>query len=428
MLGSLSSVGKNALGLMGIRISGIVLPVVVVPFLTRTLGPSEWGRLALAQALSVWTMLIMEYGFALSAVRAVSRSRGSREQLSKIVQGVQGAKVLLSVVCALIGFVSFLTIPALRGSPELVTLGCVSGVVTGWSPVWFYQGIERMVGASVITALARAFATLGVFVLVGGPSDGWRVLALQAGFATVSTVVLSIGMYIQVEYKGPAWVTSLSVLKSGWETFMLRAVSSVYTVANTLVLGVLAPAAEVAFFAGPERMVRALLSFLSPVSDALYPRMSALVQSAPRLAKRIAVTTLSILVAAGVLVSAAVATAAGELVNLILGPGFSSSAEVLRVLALLLPIVAAGTVVGVQWLLPMGLEGRLLRIMGASAIINLTLAIVLAPRMGALGMAWAVVAAETTTLVGALIVAAGKDAVPRAVAVNHSGKEDSGGG
>jgi len=73
---------------------------------------------------------------------------------------------------------------------------------------------------------------------------------------------------------------------------------------------------------------------------------------------------------------------------------FDPTVPVLRVLALLLPLIAASNVLGIQWMLPLGLDHVFNRIILAAGVLNLSLAYWLAPRFAEMGMAWAVVIAE----------------------------------
>jgi polysaccharide transporter, PST family len=82
------------------------------------------------------------------------------------------------------------------------------------------------------------------------------------------------------------------------------------------------------------------------------------------------------------------------LVQIILGQGFALAVPVLRILSLLVPLIALSNVFGMQWMLPLGLDGPFNTIILLAGLINLGLAVALATAWGDLGMAWAVVIAE----------------------------------
>ena len=82
------------------------------------------------------------------------------------------------------------------------------------------------------------------------------------------------------------------------------------------------------------------------------------------------------------------------MVRVLLGPKFDSAVPVLRILALLPPLMAITHSVGFQWLLPLGKNKVINRVMLSAAVLNFTLAVLLAPRYAHIGMAWAVVTSE----------------------------------
>ena len=81
-------------------------------------------------------------------------------------------------------------------------------------------------------------------------------------------------------------------------------------------------------------------------------------------------------------------------VRVVLGDGYQAAVPVLRVLAIMLPLVAVATVLGFFWALPAGRDGVLLRGTALAGGVNLVLVAGLVPRYEAIGMGVAVVAAE----------------------------------
>jgi len=144
---------------------------------------------------------------------------------------------------------------------------------------------------------------------------------------------------------------------------------------------------------------------LGPFGQVLYPRISHLVRHAWEDALRLAQTGLWVMGAGGALLGIAAYLGAPALVGVLLGPLFEPAIPVLRILAWLLPLIAASNVLGIQWMLPLGLDRAFNRIIIAAGALNVGLACWLAPRFAERGMAWAVVVAEafvTLTMYGYL--------------------------
>ncbi len=80
---------------------------------------------------------------------------------------------------------------------------------------------------------------------------------------------------------------------------------------------------------------------------------------------------------------------APQLVRILLGKGFEPATVVLRVFAILPPIVALRNVLGVHWMLPLDLDRPFNLIVLGAGVLNIGLAVLLAPRHMDVGMAWA---------------------------------------
>jgi PST family polysaccharide transporter len=359
------------------------------------LGASGWGLVAFAQAFASWVALVGEYGFSLSATREVARHRGSRHKLTQILAGVLGAKVLLAAVSVTVAIAARWSVPIFREHPALLWSGMFWALAQVFSMMWYFQGLERMRLLASLDISAKALATVGVFLLVRRPEDAWRVLALQGcGFCMSSAVSLAL-VYRQLPFRLPDLSSVWEALRMGWSMFLFRGSVSLYTTGNAFVLGLFVSPQFVGYYAGAEKISRAFLGLLNPISQTLYPRLSHLAHHAQNRAAHLARISLTVMGVGGATIGFFVFLLAPLLVRLILGNGFEPAMAVLRVLSLLVPLVAFGNVFGIQWMLPLGLDRAFNQIILFAGLINLSLALILAPLYTDLGMAWAVVIAET---------------------------------
>ncbi len=391
---------QNTIALSAAQIGTYLFPLVTVPYLARVLGVAGWGLVAFAQAFGVYVSLFVEYGFALSATREIARHRQDEEKLAEITAGVLGAKALLAASAIGIALVARWLVPIFQSHPDLLWAATLWALAQGFSVLWFFQGFEQMKFVAALDFFGKALATVGIFILVRAPSDGWKVLALQAVGALIAVVVGSVVIYSRVRFQLPRWASMRSAMRMGWSMFLFRSSVSLYTAGNAFILGLFVSPEFVGYYAGAEKISKALVSLLNPVSQTIFPRISHLVQSAKARAARLARISFIVMSAGGVLMGAAIALLAPLMVRLILGHSYAPAIPVLRILALLPPLIALSNVFGIQWMLPLGMDRTFNAIILTAGVINIVLAIALAPAYRALGMAWSVVGAETFVTVG----------------------------
>jgi PST family polysaccharide transporter len=260
--------------------------------------------------------------------------------------------------------------------------------------VWYYQGTAQVRRIAGLEIGGRVLAIGLTFLAVRKPEDAWLLLAIN-GFALVLVAVLSGAM--AVGDAGPARLSlsgAARTLKDGFSLFVFRGAVSLYTLANSFVLGLLAPAAAVGFFAGAERINKGLIGFLNPLIQAYYSRLSHAAAGPKSEFARLRRRSMYAVVGVGFLLGAFIFISAPVLVSVVLGPGYAPAVRVLRILALLAPLSALTSSLGVHGLLPLGRDRVFNTVIVLAGLLNLTLATLLATRWQHEGMSIAVVSTE----------------------------------
>jgi PST family polysaccharide transporter len=399
-----SSITHNIIALYGTQIAAYVFPLATVPYLARVLGPFHWGLVAFAQALGLYISIVVEFGFQLSATRRIARMRDDPEQLAQIVAGVIGAKVLLAIGCVVAMLVLQHFMASFRQYGLILWAGALSGIGQGFSMLWFYQGMERMKTSATMDILGKGAATAAIFVLVRHQEDAWKVLALQCICYCGVALSLLVMSYREVRFRLPTGETTWDAMRESAAMFLFRSAVSLYTTANALILGAVATPIAVGFYSGAERLTKALLGLMNPISQSLYPRLNRLMRRDRAKAILLARLSLGIMALGGILLAAVVFLAAPLIIRVMLGNGYEAAIPVMRILALLLPAIAISNVLGIQWMLPLGMDAVFNKIIISAGLLNVILAVWWAPRWQQTGMAWAVVASESIVTAAMLIV------------------------
>ncbi|MEJ2630544.1 MAG: oligosaccharide flippase family protein [Acidihalobacter sp.] len=94
----MSVLRKNIVSLFVLQGANYVLPLITVPYLVRVLGPENFGRIAFAQAFIQYFVVLTDYGFNLSATRAVALVRDDPAKLSSLFSAVMIVKAALMTI------------------------------------------------------------------------------------------------------------------------------------------------------------------------------------------------------------------------------------------------------------------------------------------------------------------------------------------
>lgn len=384
----------NSAALYLVQGSRKLFPLFTVPYLTRVLNPTGWGTVVFVMSMGDLLSLIVEFGFGLSATREISRARHDRTKCRDVMSGVLGAQIILILIAAFLAEIAGRYIPLLHNHPQMVMAGLIYAVAQGSTPLWFFQGLERLRLAAALEIGAKFTALCGVFLLVKSPADITKVVVLQAMAAGFSATA-GIGMAIRsFGFRFPSVELVKDTLYRGWHMFVFRSAESLYGLGNVFLLGLFMPPAIVGYFATAEKISKATFGLLSPIRDAVYPRLAYLAASSEEAAARLARPMIALMVAGGLSLTGTLFFTAPLVIRLLAGPSFAPAVPVLRLYSILPFVLSITYSVGLQWLLPLGRDRLVNRIIIAGGCVNLALSCILAPRFGAIGMAISVLSSE----------------------------------
>ena len=394
----------NAISLYAVQGCTYLLPLLTFPYLGRVLKPEGWGAVLFAQAIGTFIAVLVEYGFDFSGTRETARYADDKNRLRELVAGVLGAKVLLACVGILGAIIARPWTHQVAPSSALFWASTFWGVAQGINMLWYFQGLQRMAWAGGIDICGKIVSTFSIFVLVHSPEDGWKVMAAQATGAAVSHAITVMVAYQEVGFCWPTYRRVHDALRVGWAMFLFKASQTLLTSANGIILGFVASPMALGLFGGADKIRQVFNQALWPISQTLFPHQSQQVQEDVGAGSRVVRRSFWMLGALGAAMGLTLFLAAPLLVHIALGPTFAAAVPTVRVFGVLIPIATLCTVIGFQWMLPLGLDRQFNLVVLTSGVINVVLGILLASRLGVVGMALSVTASQVYTLLAFFVV------------------------
>jgi PST family polysaccharide transporter len=368
----------NFMALSFVQASNYLVPVIILPYLFRVLGDSRYGLIEFARAVSIYFLTLTDYGFGLSATREVAVHREDADKVSEIFSAVMLLRFLF-VVLSLVALVALvLGIPRLR-SDWAVYLLAFGHVIGQWLlPTWLYQGLERMKLVAIVNIFARVLFIVSVFVFIGGPDDYLYVPLLQSlmsiatGLVTLTVAFRAFALRFYI----PPMAALVREFKNGWHIFLSRMATTLYTTSNTVILGMFAGDASVAYYSAGNKIVRAVQGLQIPLSQAIFPHIAKLASQSRQAALVFTSRVVWLVSIPTFFVSVGLFVAAAPIARLALGEEFAPGVPVIRILSLLPFIIGLGTLFGVQVMVNFGLKRAMTRILATAGFCNIVVALI----------------------------------------------------
>jgi len=391
-----SAVAKNATALYIIQIAEYIIPLITIPYVVRVIGPYGFGESSFCLGLIGYFSLLVDYGFSMSATRSISVHRNDKKAVNKIFSTTIVSKLLLSifglVILLLISFIS----PKIHPYLPLMLAAYLGIIGNAILPLWLFQGMEDMSFLSIADILAKTLMVVGIFIFIKDQNDIIVYLLL----ISIAQVLYGLIAFLkslkkfEITFQKVTLFDVKKSLREGWVLFISTASVSFYTAGNPFILGFFVSPTIVGYYSGAEKITKATLGLISPISQAVYPRFSRLVNDSKELFFSWAKKILFIMGGFGLIISFLVFIFAPLAVKIVLGPNFEPAITLIRVLSPLPFIISLSTVFGTQIMLPLGKDKDFTKILFIAGIINFVLVFLLAPRVGALASAIALLCAE----------------------------------
>lgn len=398
----------EAAGLYLMQGLGNLLGVATVALLARRLGPEAYGVLAFALGLVNYLAQMVNYGFDLSAAREASRRKGLKGLSALVAEVLLARSLLLAVSLAFLLLVS-LSPPVGEVRALLLPL---SGLLLGQAlnPYWLLLGTGRVLLGQGVDLAQRLLTLLLLFLLVGGPEDlPLAGLAIGGGALLASGIgLLQALLLLRLKPRFPKTSRAWEALRQGRWLFFSQAGSFLLTGGNPFLLGLFAPPVEVGRYAAAEKIALTALALAHPPFRALYPRFMRLAPGSEAFAF-LGRRSFLLFGGLGAGLGGLLASSAPVLLELVYGEAYGGAAPLLGILALgLLPHFLA-TLWGGLGLLSLGRDHHYTLNLLLAGALQAFLALLLAPLLGALGMALAVLggAWALALLQGAALARAG---------------------
>lgn len=369
---------KNFSWLIALQAVNYLVPLALLPYLTRVLGSENFGKIAFAQAFASYFILLTDFGFNVSATQSVVRTRDNKQELSKVFWSTTFSKLLLGGISLLVFVVLLLTVTRFKDLAMLFALAFTGVLSTILFPLWFFQGMEKMGYLTWFNGLPKIFLLVLTFLVVKRPDDFRIALSIQVTTNLLAAIVCSLIIYKQnlVDFHRPKLNELYQTTKEGWAIFASGIATNIYTTTNTVVLGLFSTNATVGIFAASEKIIRSLIPLFSSVTQVTFPRINSYYQTSQQHAlnfgKKVLHYTFFVTLLAGLLLL----FFAPQLVSLLFGlPQYQDTITVLRISSFVPHFAVFNGMLAINLLITFGLKKHLPVILGSGGLFSLLLVV-----------------------------------------------------
>lgn len=257
-----------------LEIIGLLLPLISYPYVIRTVGADNYGVVVFCQAIIAYVVIIINFGYNVSATRKISENRTNVFKIRVIYSSIVYQKLLIFAICLVSGLFVLIF---LKYDYSVILLGfiglCIQEV---FFPTWLFQGLERMKFITIITFVAKCSCLILIFLFVHDKKDYACIPVLYSigGFFTSVLSVIILKKKFDIYFVKVSKYRMKEDFLESLPFFTSRLSAIVMERGNVLVIGTFFSYDMVAIYDLCAKIVSILKTPFSLVAQVIYPNVA----------------------------------------------------------------------------------------------------------------------------------------------------------
>lgn len=389
---------KNAVWLTIFQFANYVIPILIIPYITHTLGVINFGKVTYIQNIANYATILVNFSFEYSTTKEIAIYKNDQDKLSQIFWNTIAIKSVLLVLSALV-FIPYGIIEA-KSQEEILMYIAAWIINIGWClyPSWYFQGTEKMNVMSITNFLIKLTGAILIISCVKTEKDSVAYLttySLPYILGAVGTLYYCIKKE-GIKMKSPDKEGIFYLLKKSLPIFIANLFSSITpTLALTIAGTNVEDQLSFAYFSGAYKLIFAVLAITNvPVSMAIFPKITREYAKSKEAGIKYFRNSLKIVIIYSALISVLTYLFAPLAINILLGSKFIGSIEYLRAYSIAPLLCTTALFLTVQGLYAMNRQNIVFVISIVSFTTCIILTNILIDNIGVVGASYAYLIVE----------------------------------
>ncbi|MBT0607154.1 oligosaccharide flippase family protein [Aequorivita echinoideorum] len=386
-----STLFKNMSSLVLIQIANFVIPLLIVPYISRIIGIENYGKLEYARTLVLYFTVLIDYGFNLTATRQISIHREDKRKINQIVTNVYISKFILFLLSILIFCILLYFDEDLNKMSILLSVTFLINFGFFLFPLWFFQGLEKLATIAYINLAIKLIVVSGVIFLINESKDFW----FYNLFLSLAQIIIGlVSIYILfTKYNYRFYKTNIKQVKAqfkdGFNVFLTTILVMFFVSYAFILLQKYGSDLEIGAYSTANKLVMTVqVLVLMPFSQAFFPFIAKAANENLNKFKKHIFKASKYIFFITFIIGIVTFVFAELIIKIIFGAEYLYATDTLKILAFLPTFTVLTNLFSYQGLLSLNKDGLFLKIHIFFTIIIFILSYLLVPVYGLEGVAF----------------------------------------
>lgn len=385
---------KNFLYTILLSVTNILFPLISFPYASRILGPEGIGKVQLIVSLSQYFALFAALGIPIYGITQAARYKGDPKKLSVVFAELTSIYLVASIICFTLYLAVVFTVPFFFKNQMLYIYGGSLILLSFCNTDWFYSGIEEFRIITIRSIVVKLTSLALLYLFVKSEYD-FHIYLFIILFSILGNQLFS---FIDISRKTNFRFEDLNIkkhLKPLFYIFSAGIAASIYTVLDTILLGIFSNEHAVGLYTASAKIVRITFPFVTAMGTILTPAISkSFANNDLFTVRKYHFESLQFLTFITIPACVGFALLSPEFILIFSGEKFSGAGVCMQILSVLPILVGFGHFFHVQVLIPSGKNKEVFLSMLAGVLTCLLMNYLLVPQLKEIGASIATVTTE----------------------------------
>lgn len=383
-----------------LTMSQFIFPLITFPYVSRILLPEGTGKVSFATSIISYFTMFAQLGIPTYGIRACAKVRDSKEKLTKTVQEIFIINIIMSIVSYSVLLIVITIVPRLQQDKNLLLIVSSTILFNTIGMEWLYKALEQYTYITIRSIIFKLIALLAMFAFIHQKSDYVIYGGISIFAASASNVFNFLHVHKYISLRPVGRYNFKQHLEAVIVFFAMSCATTIYTHLDTVMLGFIASDIDVGYYNAAVRIKSILVSIVTSLGAVLLPRASYYVQNGQMEEfRKITKKAINFVFLISIPMMLYFIFFAQEGIYFLSGEAYSGSIVPMQIIMPTLLFIGLTNIMGIQMLVPLGKEKKVLYSVIAGAAVDVVLNTLLIPKFASSGAAIGTVIAEFVVFV-----------------------------
>ena len=371
----------------------LIIPLITMPYVSRTLGADGIGIYSYTYSIAYYFMIIAMLGLNNYGNRTIAKVRDNKEELSKQFCSIYAFQLISSLIM-IVAYLIYIFV--FDNQYKIIAIIQAMYVISSMFDInWFFFGIEKFKLTITRNTIIKVLSLILIFIFIKTPNDVWKYTVILAGSTLFSNIVLFSFLRKYIKLVKVSKKDVFKHFKPCLVLFLPVIAVSIYKIMDKIMLGSMSTVKEVGSYENAEKITQVPISIITALGTVMLPRVSNMLSNnqEEQVKKTISKTMPFIMFLTFPMILGLILISK-EFSIIFLGNGFEKSGYLIQLLSITIVFLAWGNVIRTQYLIPKEMDKQYIISAFLGALVNFILNCIFIPIYQSVGACIGTIAAE----------------------------------